>query len=254
MILVDGRVGSGHLVKLIRNAGAPVQRIHLNSGDISMPGNGPNGPISIGIEVKKPADLVTSLVTRRLTTRQLPEMRRCYDEIILAIVGKFVASKSGGIATRKRSATGYPIDYEIPTTLSWRQLQGMILSLQYGHQITFREFENDVELSYWAATTYKWFSREWVDHKSHLPSHQIFHEPGEGMLPLLPYEDLNVARFASLIPGFGFALARKVATVFSTIEEAAKAPLEKWLAIEGIGKKKAGEAWLFCHEKKRREG
>lgn len=252
MILVDGRVGSGHLVKLIRNAGAPVQRIHLNSGDISMPGNGPNGPISIGIEVKKPADLVTSLVTRRLTTRQLPEMRRCYDEIILAIVGKFVASKSGGIATRKRSATGYPIDYEIPTTLSWRQLQGMILSLQYGHQITFREFENDVELSYWAATTYKWFSRKWEDHKSHLPSHQIFAEPGEGMLPLLAYEATNVERIAHCIPGFGFAVAQKVAKHFRHGKEMANAELEEWLAIDGVGKKRAGEAYLFFNEKKRR--
>lgn len=252
MILVDGRVGSGHLVKLLRNAGAPAQRVHLNSGDLSMPGNGPNGPISIGIEVMKPADLIQKLVTRRLTTRQLPEMRRQYDEIILAIAGKFVASKTGGIAVRKFSPSGFPTLFEIPTTLSWTQLQGMILSLQYGHHITYREFENDVELCYWAAVTYKWFSRKWEDHKSHLPSHQIFNEPGEGMMPLMPYEATNAERAAHCIPGFGFAVAQKVARAFRNVKEMANASLEDWQAVEGVGKKRAGEAFLFFNEKKRR--
>ena len=242
MIVVDNRVGSVHLAPLLEAAGAEVDVRRLDFGDVAIPGNGPNGPVFIGIEVKRPTDLITSLVTKRLTSRQLPGMLRCYDECVIAVVGRTRPNPTGSISEWRGQW------WEIPCSLTWAQLEAMKMSLRYQAKVHFVEFNTEDVLIQWLIVAQQWWAREWVSHKSHIPTHVAFVE--SDLVPAVRYELTHVAQVASLIQGVGTELGRRIAGRFPTVRDMANAPREVWDTIKGMGTRKAAEAFLFFRERR----
>lgn len=248
MIQVDARTGSGHLVPILNNLGAEAEAVHLDFGDVSFPMNGPAGLLTVGVEVKTIPDLISSMISRRLTTRQLPGMRQNYDVVMLAILGRVKRDLTGGIVEGK-----YGKWFPLQTSLSWDQLEGMKASLRYAYGVIVVEFETAKDFCCWLKVQEKWASRKWEDHQSHLPSHQIFNaEVGErsGLLPALPLEPTNTYLAACAIPGIGMALAKKLAQDFHEPRALANASMKELLGIKGLGKQKAGRVYMFHNQRR----
>jgi hypothetical protein len=242
MIVVDDRKGSGHLAPLIAAHGVPVEVRRLDFGDVAFPGKGPNGPVFIGVEVKRPADLITSLISKRLTSRQLPGMIRCYDESVIAVVGRIRPTVTGSIQEWRGQW------WEIPCSMSWAQLEAMKMSLRYQARVHFVDFEREDLLVQWLVVAAQWWGREWVSHRSHIPTHVAF--AAEQDLVPMRYEPTNVSMHASHLPGVGTELARRIAARFKTVEAMVNAPREVWNTIRGLGPRKAAEAFLHWRERR----
>lgn len=242
MIVVDDRKGSGHLAPLITAAGMPCEVRRLDFGDVAFPGHGPLGPVFIGIEVKRPTDLITSLISKRLTSRQLPGMLRCYDECIIAVVGRVRPNETGSISEWRGQW------WEIPCSLSWAQLEAMKMSLRYQAKVHIVEFEREEQLVQWLVVAAQWWAREWTSHKSHIPTHVAFAD--ENSLVPARYDPTHVYEHATILRGIGTELARRIARKFSTVQAMANAPREAWETIKGLGTRKAAEAYLHFREKR----
>lgn len=242
MIVVDDRKGSGHFAPLLQARGVACEVRRLDFGDVAFPGHGPTGPVFIGVEVKRPTDLITSLISRRLTARQLPGMLRCYDECVIAVVGRTRPNETGSISEWRGQW------WEIPSSLSWAQLEAMKMSLRYQAKVHFVEFEKEEYLLQWLIVAAQWWGREWTSHKSHIPTHVAFVEDHE----LVParYEPTHVSQHATLIQGIGTEIARRISHKFPTVQAMANAPREAWESIKGLGSRKAAEAYLHFREKR----
>lgn len=248
MILVDARTGSGHLVPILNNLGAEAQAVHLEYGDVSFPMNGPTGLITVGIEIKTVSDLISSMISRRLTTRQLPGMRKVYDLIVIAILGRVKRDATGGIIEGK-----YGKWHPVQTSLTWDQLEGMKTSLRWAYGAVLVEFETAKDFCCWLKVQERWASRKWEDHQSHLPSHQIFNDRAreqDGFLPALPLEPTNTYLAACAIPGIGMALAKKLAHEFPEPRLLANATVKDLMRVEGLGKQKAARIYMFYNQKR----
>lgn len=248
MILVDARTGSGHFVPILNQIGAEAEAVHLDYGDVAFPLNGPTGVLTVGIEVKTVTDLISSMISRRLTTRQLPGMRQNYDVVMVAIIGRVRRDQTGGITEGK-----YGKWHPIQTSLTWDQLEGMKTSLRFAYGAILVEFETAKDFCCWVKVVEKWASRKWEDHQSHLPSHQIFAETERqttGLLPSLPREPTNTYLSACAIPGVGMAMARKLAHEFPEPRLLANASMKELLAIKGLGKQKAGRIYMFYNQRR----
>ena len=242
MIVVDDRTGSGHLAPLLIAAGVECEVRRLEFGDVAFSGHGPNGPIFIGVEVKRPTDLISSLVSKRLTARQLPGMVKCYDECIIAVVGRTRPTPTGSISEWRGQW------WEIPSSLSWKQLEAMKMSIRYQMNVHFVDFPDEGQLVQWLVVASQWWAREWVSHRSHIPTHVAF-APEHELVPAR-YDPTHVSQVASLISGVGAELGRRIASRFSTVQAMANAGRESWDTIRGLGSKKAANAFLFFREKR----
>ena len=163
MIYVDPRIGSGHYVELLNARGVEAAKRKMQFGDIAFVGNGPGQQVMIGIEAKKPGDLISSLISKRLTARQLPGLMRTYDIIYLAILGRMKAGNTGGISTATFGHWS-----EFPTKLSWAQLQGMLSTLRHHAKVHVINFDRDEDFVTWIMIEYKRWQREWESHSSHI--------------------------------------------------------------------------------------
>lgn len=89
MILVSSAVGSNTLVAAPPLRALDAQLCPLASGDVSFIGNGPDGPVSIGVEVKELGEFITSLFDGRVQgiNGQLRAMCAAYDYRYLCYYG-----------------------------------------------------------------------------------------------------------------------------------------------------------------------
>jgi ERCC4-type nuclease len=94
MIYVDHNKGSIELLPLIQKLGVQASRETLPSADFCFEGNGPNGPISIGIERKTLHDMLTCIQDARYN-RQRIDMKGLYDVCVLMVEGHWRAHEQG---------------------------------------------------------------------------------------------------------------------------------------------------------------
>ena len=246
MIVLDPRVGSGHLLASLESAGLQVERRKLDFADIAFAGNGPEGPIHIGVEVKAVGDLVSSLVDKRFTGRQLPGMIRCYERVYLAVVGRTQPGDTGGILTDRHRKW-----FEIPSSLSWEQLEGMKMSLREHQNVRIVEFDDDKTLVAWIVAVHKWWSRPWEDHKSHIAaSVRMEYAPASDRISWMPPEPTNASMVAGNIPGIGLEFAKRIGDYFDNPLEMASAKREIWNNIKGLGERRAARAFLWLRSKR----
>jgi hypothetical protein len=249
MIFVDDREGSKELYPRFREEYNPVL-VRLDYADCLFVGNGPLGPVNIGIERKViDYDLLQSISSGRLVGDQLPKMLAACFHVYLIVEGLW------------RPGEGNVI--EIHHKGQWRLLS-FGRRFKYGEII---EFINSLRIFPGVTTIftpnmrstvlaveglYSWWDKPWGAHRAFLAMHKGVIPSSYVALVRTPL----LQRIAAELPGVGWERSIHVAKRFSTVEEMVMASEEDWQGIKwttdkgrnaGFGKVTARQAWEALH-------
>lgn len=224
-ILVDDRVGSRHYAPQLANA--IVTR--LEYGDVAFAGH----DCTIGIEIKKIGDAVSSMFSGRLCDHQIPGLFASYDKVYLIVEGLWRPEPGSGVLQQYRSfVKDGPV---IPGPGRWFDMSAGRRRLLYGsfeQFLTTLESQAGVKLRYTPSepetvalisSLYAWHQRE--DHKSF----KVLDETTETQVFTRP---TTLRRMLALLPRVGWSRSGILAKRFKSMAEAVAAPPEAWL-IEG---------------------
>lgn len=228
MIEVDYRIGSEHLVDQLKSMGLPAQMVELTYGDVAFFGNGQDGRISVGIELKKIRDLINSIRDGRLSGHQLPGMTNFYPACMLIVEGLFQPDESGRLQIWSRG--GWEL-LDKPSIM-YAEVDNYISTLQWCVNLRFKRTSNERETAHVIANQYRWWSKQYKEHTAHTQ----FDDPGfVGALPLRPFGVVERASHA-ILPGLGVQKVQAIARKFPSVFDMALSTEGEWSSVEGIGK------------------
>lgn len=166
MILVDAATGSNELVEPLLKLGLPVEKTHLESGDLAFVGRGEKGaPLFIGIEYKKLGELVSSLNTERVQGHQLPTMQQTFDRSYMIVVGDFHHDQQGRAVVFKGPGKPKPL----PGNLNAVELEQVLFNLQTRGGLITRHVTTERDALRVIVAWYRyWTDKDLDKHKSHL--------------------------------------------------------------------------------------
>jgi len=239
-IRIDGRVGSGHYLPLLNNLHPRIAiRATLPFGDAAFSGNGPDGRVLIGVEIKKLRDLLNSMISGRLAAHQLPGMMQSYTHSWLVIEGiwrfdydtgvlmvpkqkSWFKHKNGGARVWEPLSLGN-------RKFSIKDIGGFLTSLQIfgGVHVHLTSTDRDTALFLW--NLHRWWSKPWSAHKTPLTIRPSAPAGCSLRKPSL------VAQVAAAIPGVGPKKAHAAAREFGTVKEMVGASVERWAGVDGVG-------------------
>lgn len=236
MILVDNRTGSKDLAGYLRHWGVSCEVTRLDYGDAAFPGNGPQGPLYIGIEIKAITDALSCMTDGRFSGHQLPGLVRTYDRTWLVLEGHIYPRYSDGILQVGTPGKRKPVGFG-RRCFMYRDLDNWITSMENCAGLRVRRTVDRVETARFIADSYGWWSKEWSEHKSHL----AFDESGPDAALLVRPSLLR--RIAAQLPGVGFGKSGAVASKFRDVEHMVQAGVGEWQEIDGIGEVLAKKCW-----------
>lgn len=225
---VDTRAGSKDYIEPLRRRGVTVEAAWLEAGDMEIIGQGPDGPIMVGVEHKKIPDLIQCIRNGRFAD-QLRKMREYYGVSWLLLEGR-MSVRRGKLHIRKGHVwKAHQGDVSLP------EIFGYISTVCHAGGILLMRTEDQTETVEWLRSLNNWWSlKKWEQHRAHLD----FYKPEQiGGNPLLP--PTLVQKVASMLPGLGSARAYAVSQQFDTVREMMQATATEWEAVDGIGKKGA---------------
>lgn len=241
MMKIDDRDGSRHLAKLVRTE---CKLARLNSGDVAFTGNGPEGKVHVGVEVKRLHDFLNS--TERLTRRQLPEMMEEYDVCYLVVEGLWRFDKDTGVLQSWTKAAGWRAVAH-GRLFNQKFVDGFIATLiaAGGGKLNVWRTSNDIETAGWLDVMADWWGKEWEGHTSHLGLTKSNGRVG--------FRKPNVVEMvAAQLPGIGMGKARNAAKEFGSVREMVMAGEEEWRNVEGVGEVMAKNVVKALGKKERR--
>ena len=238
MILVDRREGSKDYAKLLDDA----ILVELDAGDIAFTGNGPDGEVEIGVEIKKVNDLINSIMTGRLSGHQVPKLLESYYRAYIIVEGICKEDKEGGLnvirGTRwKRMERG-------KRGIQYEGVCSYLTTLEEQAGIVVRTTADMAATATQITYLYNWWQKPYASHKA---LHQLYKRTP----PTVSFVKPSLLRvIASDLPHVGYELSKEVERYFKTIERMMGASEEEWREIKGIGKGIAREVWEKLHEKR----
>lgn len=235
MILIDDRAGSKQLVDH-----SPLDKIavlsRLASGDVLILGNGPEGDVLVGVEVKSVMDLVSSILSGRIKETQIPQMLKDYQVSWLLVYGLYKEGKKGEMLVWK--AGGWAPCQIGKRVIPYKLLESFYFSLS-AVGISTKEVASVKAAASWIGGLAKWWERSWESHSTF----QAFDNTGQAgvkhevsLVPSMTENERLVAHVAAQLPGIGYKRAVTVAGRFNTVREMVGASEQEWLEIPGIGK------------------
>lgn len=202
-LLVDGATGSAELVAPLRKLGLPAEKAHLDFGDLAFVGRGEAGAkLFIGIELKKVAELVQSLNSKRLQGHQLLGLIRDFDRRYLLIEGDYHHDDAGRAVVFRGPGRPRPLQGAHNAIV----LEQEILNIQtrggcwVRHTTTRRD-----TLRFIQACFRYWTDKDLDEHKSHL----AVYAPDLDKGLLTPPSDFRKA-LVVLLPGIGLKASKEV--------------------------------------------
>lgn len=228
-IIVDRRAGSKELMDY------PLPDASLDelpSADVMLVGNGPDGEVLVGVELKSVTDLVSSTSTGRLQATQVPAMLDDYDVCWLLVYGAYRAGvKEGELQIQKgpRWWRKYRMgNREVP----WSYVEAFLLSLSVvGVQI--KHVYDMAEAARWIGVLDGWWSKPYDKHRAF---RTFDHSRDVSLMPGMSEAEMLRARVANCLPGVGHERAMAAARHFRSVKEMVAADREEWEEIDGIGK------------------
>lgn len=242
MILIDTRAGSKDLVTI-----PPLDSMStlckLDSADVCFSGNGPSGPILIGIEVKSFFDLISSLSSGRLQAEQIPKMigdpskniPAAYDVNWLLYYGDYQSNPETGTLQIRRKNKG------IKGGVHWEDYRIGNRPIPYGYISSFLcspSFTNTGILSHrviniqeaaaWIAVLYRTWQKPYHAHKSMRTFNKA---SGINLQPGIDARTQARAVTANTLPGLGYEKALAAANHFGSIREMINADSDTWSEI-----------------------
>lgn len=228
-ILVDDRTGSAKIYGHLRHWGVPAELTRLEYGDAAFAGNGPKGPVTVGIEMKKVHDALSCMGDGRFAGHQLPGLLANYDRVWLVVEGTYRPDFGTGLllagGDKRREVVKGNRRY------MYRDFDNWLTSMEVGAGIRIRRTCDGFETARCVADLYGWWQKEWTDHRA---LHAI-HEGDWGAISPLVRPSL-LRRFCAILPGVGLEKSANAARVFGSIESAVRATQVQWEAVPGIGR------------------
>ena len=224
LVLVDDRAGSRDLAPYIPNS----ILVRLEFGDVAWSGNGPDGTVQVGAEVKKVGDLVQSITTGRLMGHQMPGLVKEYDYTYLIIEEMWRCGRENAIEVWKQgrwteARTG---------RLGWTAVQGIICSLEHMLGVTTKVVGSTSEAGELIRSLARWWGKPWEGHHSH----KVIYTGARAKVALREGKVSFTRKVASILPGVGVDRSSAVEAAFPTVEEMVLAEIEEWEQVPGIGK------------------
>ncbi len=230
MITLDNRVGSKDLLKYMPKGRAKLG--HLEYGDAAFLGNGPNEePIPVGIELKRLLDLLSSMVTGRLSGHQLPGMQACYRVRYLIVEGIWRPNPQSGLLEYPRGKVWLPVELGNRTFMA-REVEGFLNTQDVIGGMHIRVTNSARQTAQVILNLYHWWTdKSWEEHRSHL----AFDESDTLSTALLTKPKL-LRRMAKELPGIGWKKSQAVEAHFENVVEMVNADVGEWEKIAGVSK------------------
>jgi len=236
-LLIDDRAGSQDLINY-HPLDSTSELTRLDAGDALITGNGPDGSIlTIGVELKTIADLLSSTATGRLQATQLPGMIRNYDISYLLYYGAYRSGKKRELEvygySRKRNRYVWEQRHVSRSRIMpYSYMEGLLLTLSsVGMHI--KHVGSISEAAQWLGILEKWWSRPYESHKL---MHTFDTSQSVALMPGMDPDVVQRARTAMTLPGVGYGRAVAAAHYFKSIQDMMNATAEEWAEVEGIGK------------------
>jgi ERCC4-type nuclease len=232
MILVDPRIGSAEVQPLLEAQRLKTTIQHLEFGDFAFSGNGPEGPIMIGIERKRVRDLLSSLRTGRFAGHQLPGLLKIYDWCYLFVEAILRANPESGVLEEGGHHSWVPVRLG-ESGFTYRDLENHLTTLECRAGACFRvRRTSSIESTASSVGNlwHYWNDKEWDEHRSHL-SLNLTSEYGWIVKPGL------LRRVAAQLTSIGWEKSGAISHRFGSVREMANAEEKDWLEIPGVGKK-----------------
>jgi len=235
MILVDDREPDS-IKSRFSARGAQITR--LAYADFAFDGNGPDGPVMIGIERKTVSDLINSIKSGRLSDRQVPGVMQTYDIGCLLIEGEWFTDRDGMVKVgRSRRKTRMRVG----------ALLGYLATVQWVCGMTILRTRNPDDTTNCVFCWAKWWEKPWSQHSSHKAVSSLnMPEDGSVWGPKMN----TVSRMAYQISGLGLKRATSAGKVFGSVREMVCAGEEEWREVPGVGKMLAEVAVKTCSKKR----
>jgi len=226
---IDTRAGSKELFDPLEQLGVKAEPATLTAGDIEIVGNGPDGPLLVGIEYKKLPDLFQCIRNGRFAD-QLRAMKECYSINWLLIEGRmqgFFPRSKLMINKGKRWQKTYG-------HITYQEVASWAIGMSTAGGVLCWRTECQEETAAWLRSLNLWWTaKEWDQHRAHLdwylppPDGNPFHGP------------TTLQKVASALPRIGPTKATRVAEHFKTVYAMTHAGVDEWTKIKGIGQKDA---------------
>jgi hypothetical protein len=220
-----------------------VQREPLLFGDVCFEGQGPQGTVIVGIELKRLHDMLTCIDDSRYSAHQRVGMHQMYRVSILNIEGLWrphdqsdllmegKVDKDGKLVWFYCRPAGRPVMYsKLRRYLFSVSLSGVIVT--YTRDLIHTA--NDIIHWYW------YFQKAWKAHTSLLELQTL-------NIPALSGKPSLVRRWAYDLDGIGEKHSEAAAKLFKKPITLATADEIDWVRVPGIGVKTAQSIWREIH-------
>lgn len=229
MIFVDDRTGSKHLLQPLRSLGLDAQLTRLDFGDVSFEGKGPNGTmLTIGVELKRLTDLISSIRTGRLSGHQLPGLigpQGAYDYAWLVVEGYWRTNQYDQIALYHGRVRGWQV---VPGRMTASELEKRLLTYELCGRLHVRLTNRSEETTHFISSLYRWWTDKAMDaHIGHLDHHRV-----GGVVPLSDFRQAVIAW-----PGVGRAVSLSAELTFRSIRRAATGSVDAWANLATLDTK-----------------
>lgn len=240
----------------------------LSSGDVSFTGQGANGPLAIGIEVKEVTELLSALVTGRLQDTQMGGMLQDYDDggRWILYYGRYRKSPIDGSfqiyreGSPQRRAGWYTVNLNGRQQDPHSTLESFLCCSAREAGFDVVRVENIIEAAQWLGTLYHTWSRPYHSHKSmkvfdkssdirsrmrreNVKSGKVYKvgHKGETVNYQMDTEQKRLMDRAAVFhqfPNLGYERAVTAARHFKSVRQGVNASAEEWANLEIIVKGK----------------
>lgn len=199
----------------------------LDAGDVAFTGNGPSGPITIGVEVKSLSDLLSSIEDGRLRARQIPDMIAAFDVRWLLYYGTYRCCPSTGslqVPSRRDPTSGRCgwEDYKFGGRTSKRvvpyaYLESFLASPSLTNtRVHVKHCYDLAECARWIGVLHHIWQKPYSSHSSM----QAFDTSADlGLMPLLSPHLKQRARTIATFPGVSYQRAVAIARAFASLRD-----------------------------------
>lgn len=237
MIQVDSRVGSKELLPIIQRLGVPCETVTLPYGDAAFEGNGPDGPITLGVERKTLHDMLNCIEDARYTAHQLVGMTKLYSKSFLILEGLWERGTPGSaldgllIQGFNHGASWGPLQQAGRRTPLYSKLYRYLISVQLsGVMITYSS--NITQTACQIVEIQQYFQKKWREHTA-------LRECQKLAIPSLSGRPSLCKRWANELTDVGVVHGEDAERLFHTGINLAQADETEWMTIPGIGVKTA---------------
>lgn len=232
MILVDDRIGSKELLPIIQRIGVPCELSRLSYGDAAFEGNGPKGPITVGVERKTLNDMLACIEDARYAAHQRPGMLALYSKSYLCIEGLWAPGDGNGFDGQlmqgfRNGASWGPLKVRSGRTPLYSKLYRYLMSVALSGVIITPSM-HIFHTAYNICEMYQYFQKRWNQHTSLIEVQKL-------AIPDMTGKPSLVRRWASDLTDIGVVHSQDAERLFRAPLILANAPESAWLDIKGIG-------------------